>query len=208
MRSIILGMVMVSGAFGLFSASGPGEGLERPLPPLQVSLEREPINRIEPFYRAYVTSGTNKFTFLIPRGFQFQANQTAGSVCFRSRDGATSISFGIAESLTQGNAELSLPVYREVVVARHPTARILQEAARSANGCSGPAFDIQWRVSENLHEWKRLVFVPSSAGVLEFTAMGSLTNAAKVQSDLDLVLTTFTASKDGKLQVNHLSDMN
>jgi hypothetical protein len=209
MRFFIQVVALTVSGLGLLPGSlRADEGTNTPPPPLQVSLEREPVAYTDPYYRAYVTVGTNKFSFLIPTGFRFQTDAGSGKVAFCNRDGSISLSFAIHASQSEVEGELSADYYRELVAGDHPLAKINAEFARSAAGRKGPGYDVQWKVSDDLYQGKRIVFIPSAVGVLEFTASGSLANATKVQSDLDFVLTTFAASKDGKLKVTHLGNVN
>ena len=57
----------------------------------------------------------------------------------------------------------------------------------------------------DLVQSERVIFVPTAAGVLEFTATTTRANFTQLQAGLDFILGTFALSTNGKLEVVHLS---
>src|SRR6267378_620408 len=167
-------------------------------PPMQVLVRTELPNVQPPFHRAFVTSGTNKFAFLIPDGLQVHNDPLHGRINLSNVEGNRYIGFAILDPTPSEGRELSADAYREVVLNSFPNAKILEENSRVAAGRSGPAFDIQWK-SAGIVQHTRVVFVATAAGVLEFTATTSPDKLSELDTDLNLVLVTFCFSTNGKL---------
>lgn len=202
MRSIVIAIGL--GSLGLFT--GAAQAQEQPEPPrFKATVEKEPIQRIEPYYRAYVASGDNKFSFLVPPGFRVETAER-GKVTLVNRQGNCTITFALLGPLPEGGSPLSADVYRNSLTNAHPTAKILREYAGSAGGASGPAFDLQWKVLDEFTMNHRAVYVPSTPGVLEFTLTAGRNDFTNQQAAFDLVLATFCYGTNGKLEVIHLSD--
>lgn len=174
-------------------------------PPMQVLVRTELPNVQPPFHRAFVTSETNKFAFLIPDGLQVHNDPLRGRINLSNVEGNRYISFTILDPTPSEGKELSADVYREVVLKSYSNAKILEENSRVAAGRSGPAFDIQW-TSAGLVQRTRVVFVATAAGVLEFTASTSPDKFSELDTDFSLFLGTFCLSTNGKLDVPPVSD--
>jgi hypothetical protein len=174
--------------------------------PLQVSFQPESTEYIEPFYRAYVTAGTVKFSFIVPQGFRLQGDPASGRFILSNADGDCSLSFAILGPMPADGSGLNTDLYRTLVLRQRTNAIIQREFSSHAAGKSGPAFDLQWKAAAEITQCKRSVFIPSSAGVLEFTATAGSTSFSKAQGSLGTILGTFCYSMDGKLKVKHMSD--
>ncbi len=174
-------------------------------PPMQVLIRTELPSVQPPFHRAFVTSETNKFAFLIPDGLQLHNDPLHGRINLSTVEGNRYISFTILDPSPSEGRQLSADVYRDVVMNSFSNARILEENTRVAAGRSGPAFDIQW-TSAGIVQRTRVVFVATAAGVLEFTASTSPEKFSELENDFNEVLGTFCFSTDGKLEVAPVSD--
>ena len=174
-------------------------------PPMNVLIRTELPNVQPPFHRAFVTSETNKFAFLIPDGLQLHSDPLHGRINLSNVEGNRYISFTILDPTPSEGRELSADVYREVVMNSFSNAKILEENSRVAAGRSGPAFDIQW-TSAGIIQHTRVVFAATAAGVLEFTANTSPEKFPALENDFNQVLGTFCLSTNGKLEVPPVSD--
>jgi hypothetical protein len=174
-------------------------------PPMQVLIRTELPSVQPPFHRAFVTSETNKFAFLIPDGLQLHNDPLHGRINLSNVEGNRYISFTILDPTPSEGRQLSADVYREVVLNSFSNAKILEENSRVAAGRSGPAFDIQW-TSAGIVQHTRVVFAATAAGVLEFTASTSPDKFSALENDFNQVLGTFCFSTNGKLEVPPVSD--
>ena len=174
-------------------------------PPMQVFIRTELPSVQPPFHRAFVTSETNKFAFLVPDGLQLHSDPLRGRINLSNVEGNRYISFSILDPSPSEGRQLNVDVYRDVVMNSFSNAKILEESSRVAAGHNGPAFDVQW-MSAGIVQHTRVVFVATGAGVLEFTASTSPDKFRALDSDFSLVLGTFSYSTDGKLEVPPVSD--
>jgi hypothetical protein len=198
-------LVAATLGFGLLTGGVVRAGDSYAPPPMQVFIRTELPSVQPPFHRAFVTSETNKFAFLIPDGLQIHNDPLHGRINLSTVEGSRYISFTILDPSPSEGRQLSADVYRDVVMNSFSNAKILEENSRVAAGRSGPAFDIQW-MSAGIVQHTRVVFVATAAGVLEFTASTSPDKFAALENDFNLVLGTFCFSTDGKLEIPPVSD--
>jgi hypothetical protein len=202
MRSlaIILCLVWIATGAVLAEDSSP------PAIPLSVSLERLPLRCQEPIYRIYVTAETGKFTFVLPAGYRLRGDPVQGKLKVGNLEGNCQISFSILNSTPCEGQDLSVESYRRLLQARHPSGRILSEFTRQAEKGSGPGFDIQWETTNKFPQRTYIVFLPSTAGVLEFSATSSPKDITNLQYLLVQVMASFQGTTPGgKLEVPHIS---
>ena len=173
---------------------------------LQISVENEIVPNLAPVPRAYVTAGTNKFAFLVPGDFRVDANNPAlDTVSLISSDFTSWLTLRIAGPAPSDGGELESQPYRELLLSQYPGATILDEFSLTAAGRSGPAFNLQKSVG-GVMQSMRVAFIPSDAGVLEFSLLASRDNFPKQQAKFNALLLTFRASVDGKLEIPPVSD--
>jgi hypothetical protein len=174
--------------------------------PLEVTIDREPVDYSDPFYRANISTGTIKCSLLVPQGFRLKGDPSLGKLILSNLGGDSSVSFGLLGPLPEGSSELSAEYYRAVVAKQYPNAKILKEFTKLVSGRMGPGFDIQWKATEELYQNKRIVFIPSGAGVLEFTVTGGNRDFSVAQGNLDSVMGSFCYCTSGKLKIRYLSN--
>jgi hypothetical protein len=159
-----------------------------------------------PVNRTYVTCGTNKFTFLMPAGFRLDTTDPQ-KLTLVSADLSRLLIWHILGPLPSEAAELDPAQYRELLLSRHPGAKILEEFSLGAVGRHGPAFDLRWGAAGGLERRERVLFIPAPAGVLEFSLVSSLEKFEAGRQEFDGLLVTFRASDaNGKLVVPMISD--
>ena len=159
-----------------------------------------------PVHRAFITCGTNKFTFLVPDGYRLETSDPQ-KIALASADLKCLITWRLRNSMPSEAAELDPAHYREVLLSRHPGGKILETFSLSAVGHRGPAFDMRWSGAGGLARQERVLFVPSTAGVLEFSLLSSLDRFNASRQDFDAVLVSFRASDaTGKLVVPMISN--
>jgi hypothetical protein len=167
--------------------------------PLQVTLLQEPAEFEIPFYDALITVGENKFTFVVPQGFRLKSDPGAGKVILGNQEGDCSFTFSILGSSPDASPS-SPAAWRAFLIRMHPEAKVLQEFTTGVAGHSGPAFDIQWRATEEIYQCERIAFVPSAYGTLVFSATSGRNAFPQTQGNFGLITGTFRASTDGKFR--------
>lgn len=177
--------------------------------PLTTRVIEETVPGLPPIARTYLTIGTNKFAFLIPRGYRLDP-VSAERVNIVAKDQTSFIS---VRRLTGTNAPsgpsqklTATKRFRDLVLAEYSDARIREEFSRSAGGRSGPAFDFEWHLSSAVLSVGRVAFIPTDAGVLEFKLVAPPKYFRAATYKYNNLLLSFSASKDGKLETVCLSN--
>jgi hypothetical protein len=173
-------------------------------PSLQASLRNGEIIGVEQVRRAYLTFGTNEFVFVIPHGFRMDASNPEKIVLSDSNYNCF-LTVRIAGSQS-GAKELSLDTCRQMVMNRHPGAKISEELSQSAGNRSGPAFDFQWENSSGTVQSARIAYIPSPAGILEFSVLSEPAKFTEGKSFFNFLLLTFRTNEHGKLETIVFSD--
>ncbi len=175
------------------------------LTPLKVRLERLPLPCTPPIYRAYATAEPGKFTFLIPGGFRFRGDCET-KIKLANLEGNCLITFTIIDPAPCDSQPLNADAYRDVVQARYPKGRIIEQLCPGAAGRDGVGFDTQWETTNRFPQYTRTAFVPSTLGLLEFTGSCGPKDFSTLCCQLNQVMGTFKAAPpDGKLEVPHVS---
>ena len=145
---------------------------------------------------AYVNFGAHKFGFVMPAGFRLET-QDVQKVTLVSADVSCLLSFRVLESLPPGTAELDPALYRDLLLSRHPGGKILEEFSQAAVSRRGPGFDLRWNATGTVSRRERVLFIPSDAGVLEFSLVSSLEKFEAGRQGFNALLMTFRAADAG-----------
>jgi hypothetical protein len=155
---------------------------------------------------ANVTFGAHKFGFVMPAGFRLET-QDVQKVTLVSADVSCLLTFRVLESLPPGTTELDPAPYRDLLLSRHPGGKILEEFSQAAVSRRGPAFDLRWNATGAVPRRERVLFIPSDAGVLEFSLVSSLEKFEAGRQGFNALLITFRAADaDGRLNMPVLSN--
>jgi len=173
--------------------------------PFKVKLERLPLNCNPPLYRAYVTAESGKFTFLIPSGFRIKGDSEA-KIKLSNLQGNCLITLSILDPAPCDPQPLNVDNYRDLVQARHPKGKIIEQLCPGAAGREGIGFDVQWVTTNKFAQCTRTAFVPSTIGLLEFTATSGPQDFSNIRHELSQFMAIFqAATPDGKLEVPRIS---
>jgi len=155
---------------------------------------------------AYVTFETNKFGFVMPAGFRLEMQATQ-QVTLVSADLNCLLGFRVVEPLPPGVTELDPALYRDRVLSRRPGGKIVEEFSQAAVNRHGPAFDLRWNAAGSVPRRERVLFIPSPAGVLEFSLVSSPEKFECGRQGFNAMLLTFrTQEPDGRLVMPVLSN--
>jgi hypothetical protein len=195
----------ISSAAGCISSAAEGAGAGAgSAPTMTAEVRQESGPRQLPAQRAYLAVGTNRFAFLVPDGFRADFSQPQ-RLQLLSADYTSLLSVRISDVVAVGEPDPN--VCRQMLLARHPGAKILEQFSRIVAGRRGPAFDLEWSAPGGLVRSERIEFIPSNAGVFEICVVSSPERFAAGQQALNTVLLTFQASDaKGQLKVVPLPD--
>ncbi|MBI3877733.1 MAG: hypothetical protein HY300_17535 [Verrucomicrobia bacterium] len=179
-------------------------------PPIEVKTVREELQGIGAFFRVYITVGTNKMALLVPQGFRMHADAGQRRIVLAENDERCVITVqlhGPVPPPEKPGAPLLKPeVYRDLLLQRHPAAKVIEEYTLSAAGQSGPAFDAALRNAAGLSQRMRVAFIPTPAGVVEFNMLAGEDKFAEFHAAFNSLLLTFRAAAGGKLDIAPLSN--
>jgi hypothetical protein len=154
----------------------------------------------------YVTFGASKFGFVLPAGFRLET-EDAQKVTLVSADFSCVLAFRVLDPASSGTTELDPASYRELLLSRHPGGKILEEFSLAAASRRGPAFDLRWNATGAVPRRERVLFIPSAAGVLEFSLVASLDKFEAGRQGFDALLVSFRAADaNGRLIMPVLSN--
>lgn len=164
---------------------------------LHVDVRRNVEGTFMPYRFAFITSGLERFTFLIPEDYRVDTSDLT-KVKLTSPDYSGMIVVGVeAEGSTPG-AKLEAATLRARVLDRYPEAVIREESETAANGESAPAVTFSWKTSSGITRTTRTAFVPTTVGLMEFTLTASPEKFEAGLRELNLVMLTFRSGVNGK----------
>lgn len=159
-----------------------------------------------PADRAYLRSGTNQFSFLIPAGWKLET-WGDGRAAVVTRDYACRIVFGLARPPVRAGEELNPDACAQWVLAEYPQASILKQVPAMADSRAGPAYEVQLPRSIGTASRGEIAFIPSRAAILEFSLVCIPERFEAARRQLHTLLLTFRASDArGELHISPLSD--
>jgi hypothetical protein len=173
----------------------------------QVSIRSEEIRGNSwQIQRAYVTVGTNKLAFVVPEGFRADASDPQRIVisdvnctCF--------ITFRFVDLEPAASKELQPDSYRDLALGRFPDARITNEYTDFVGNRSGPGFDLRWKNWGGTEQCARVAYIPSAAGVMEFSLVSSSARFEGCQTLLRTLMSSLRNNEDGPLKITPITDI-
>jgi hypothetical protein len=167
--------------------------------PFLVSLRTSESAGGEPVRSILLTAGTNQFYLCIPHGFRLDASNPQKIVLIN--DDSCYLTFRIVGPMSPGTQELNPDVYRKELLQRYSGGKISSEFSRRVANHSGPVFDLQWKNSGGADQSQRITFIPSIAGVLEFSMMASSDGFSAGQYFFNSFLLGFRSNEGGPLEI-------
>jgi len=204
--------MVVLGSLVVWTCSAAAQELSfnnptNPPPPLQTIVKREELFHGQPVNRAYVSSGTNQFAFVVPNDFRLDSSDP-DRIEVIATDYRCFITFRILDPNATEIQGLQSAALRETVLSRHSGAMLKDEFSLNAANHSGPAFDMEWTNAGGAKEFARMTFIPAKAGVLEFSLQAGQDKAAEARVLFNSFLLSFRSNEAGKLEISPLVDIN
>lgn len=180
-------------------------GATNPPPALKAAVRGDDFVGGRTVNHAYVTFGTNRFSFIVPDGYRVDSSNpeklvvvNEGYDCF--------IGFRVVSSMPPDTRELKADTCRELLLSRYPGAQITEEYIRTVANHSGPAFDFQWRNASGTMQAGRVIFVPMTAGIVEFSLITREDIISVGRQFFHALVRTFRTDESGKLEVVHFAE--
>lgn len=184
-----------------FAAPAPAQDAGSAPLPLQVWLRREAAPFVITRYTAMISQARNKYAFRVPEEFCMRGDPTSGTFTLANAEGNCSITFSVLPMDSSDGTGITDDALRDRALRECPNGKITEEFQDLAAGGQGTGFDLQWKASDKITECKRVMFVFTRAGLLEFTAKASSTDFEKAKSSLKSAVGTLRFSTDGVLKV-------
>jgi len=179
-------------------------------PAYSVVTTRHEVEGIGHYFRAVATLGTNQFAFIVPKGYLIRLDEAARQLRAVEREDKCSITVRLFDPPTnavdKATGELKPAVFRDLLLARHPDARITEEHSLTAGGSPGPAFDFGWRNAGGFPLQSRLAFIPTPAGVMEFHLLTSAADKEEFTYALNSLMLTFRFGVKGRIELPEMSN--
>ena len=166
-------------------------------PAFQVDVRRNVEGTYIPYRFAFITSGSEKFTFLIPEGYRVDTTDPT-KIKLASPDYSGMIIVGVSGGGQPAGTKLEPDTLRARVLANYPEAVIKVEQNASANEQSAPSADFSWKTESGITRMTRTTFIPTSVGLMEFTLTASPDKFEASLRELNLVMLTFRSGANGK----------
>ena len=161
----------------------------------------------KPLQRAFFSSGTNRFTFILPEDFKLDASEP-DKLMLTSPDYTCFMTVQLTHPGTDDAAVLTADFCRDLVLKEFPLAAVNNEFAIRAGNQGGPAYELQWKNSGGAQQRACVGFVPSLAGVLKFSMLSNLEPYPVNQAKFHCLLRSFQNNENGKLEVAPVSGAN
>lgn len=179
-------------------------------PDFQLTTTRHELEGIGHYFRAVAKAGTNQFAFIVPKGYFMRVDEANRQLRAVEREDKCSITVRLIQMPTnavdKATSELKSEVFRELILQRHPSARIAEELSLSAGGQTGPGFDYTWRNDLGFSLQNRIAFILTPAGLVEFHLLTTAADKEEFTYALNSLMLTFRLAVNGKLDLPELSN--
>lgn len=164
---------------------------------LKVDVRRNVEGTYMPYRFAFITSGFERFTFLIPEDYRVDTSDLT-KVKLSSPDYTSLIVVGVEADGYAPGAKMDAEALRARALSLYPEAVIKDENTAAANGLSAPAIDFCWKTPSGITRMTRTTFIPTSVGLMEFTLTASPEKFEAGLREFNLVMLTFRSGINGK----------
>ena len=157
----------------------------------------------EQVIRQLLSSGTNKFVFVVPAGLRTEA-APEGGIALTSGDMSyfVSLRFVAPTPVNPGTRE----ALQERIISQYAGASSLEEFTASVADRGGAGFQLRQELPKAGSRLIRILWVPFKAGVMEFVLNADTKNAVAGRAALDMILLTFRSNERGGFEIVERSD--
>ncbi len=166
-------------------------------PALKVDVRANVEGAFMPYRYAFVTAGSDKYTFLVPDRYRVDPSDPA-SVKLISPDCSCFIVIGVRGAGVLPRGHMTPESLRAYVSDHYFDVTIKGDEVVSAGGNSAPALDFNWKAVAGITRSTRTAFIPTANGTLEFTLTTSPEQFPEGLNQLNLVMLTFRTSSNGR----------
>jgi hypothetical protein len=171
-------------------------------PAFKASLRAGETIGMHQMQRAFLNIGTNQIAFIVPTGFQMDATNPQKIVLTEPAHGYY-ITVRVSNAAEVGSDSSA---FKADALSRFPGAKITQESADFAANHSGSAFNLEWMNPNGVAQSARISFIPSAAGILEFSVVARSADFKDARNYFDILLGSVQNNESGKLVIVPLPD--
>lgn len=180
------------------------------VPDFQLTTTRHELEGIGHYFRAVARAGTNQFAFIVPKGYFMRLDEVNRQLRAVEREDKCAITVRLIAAPTnavdKATGSLKPEAFRELLLQRHPTAKIIEELSLTAGGQAGPGFDFTWRNDSGFNLQSRIAFILTPAGLVEFHLITSAADKEEFTYALNSLMLTFRFAVNGKLELPEMSN--
>lgn len=207
LRWLLLCLLVALPGTGGLAQTAPAE---TNAPAFSLTTTRHDLEGIGHYFRAVATLGTNQLAFIVPKGYLIRLDEAARQLRAVEREDKCSITVRLfptpTNAVDKAGGELKPAVFRELVLARHGDARVVEELTLTAGGSPGPAFDFTWRNAGGFPLQSRIAFIPTPAGIVEFHLLTSAADKEEFTYALNSLMLTFRFGAKGRIELPEMSN--
>jgi hypothetical protein len=168
------------------------------VPTLYVVIDKDyPEALVSPSH-AHITAGTNHLALRIPE--EWRATVTPALAQIELLSHLSNMKFTVT-FLGQSSADaagLDPYTYSNVVMNVHTGATIRNQFSLGVAGGDGPAFDFDWVLAGGATQCSRTAFIPTAAGVIEFSAVSSPSDRPEMEKLFRTLTGSFWIGTEGR----------
>ena len=189
---MLLGMVAQAGG------DASTESKTNAAPSFKTELFKGEFVGVTQVLRLMVHSGTNQFLIVVPLGLQLEQS-SENRVVIVPPDHSYRLIFRMIDS-PEGDLSRH-DSFRERLTQDYGDAEVTEESFSQAADHTGPSFDLFWRAYGGTEQFVRVAFIPSAAGILEFSLISDSEHLAEAQRSFKKLLRGFQINEKGKIKV-------
>jgi hypothetical protein len=144
--------------------------------------------------RAFLDIGTNKIVFMVPGDFWMDGSNPQ-KIVLTSADKSCFITVRV---IAGAGADTS---FKEEALSRYPGAKITQESFELVANHSGPSFNLEWMNPGGVAQSARISFIPTAAGILEFSVLARSSDFKDAWNNFESLLTSVQTNESGKIVI-------
>lgn len=197
-RALLLPVAVM---FGLASRTHAAEGGDAAVaatnqPAMSVDVHAKVEGSFMPYRYAFVTAGSDKYTFLVPDRYRVDSSNPT-KVKLISPDCSCFIVVGINSGDSVSGVRTA-EALRGYVITNYFDVEFLADQVVCAAGMTAPGVDFNWKADSDIIRTARTAFFPTATGMLEFTLNTSPEQFQMGLNELNLVMLTFRTGINGR----------
>jgi hypothetical protein len=175
------------------------------LQPLEFSVQPGEMVGHEQVIRQFIKSGTNQFMFVMPPGVRCEST-TAGTLGLSSPDGQYHLELRILAPGAEEGTLKRIQALKQKTLESCAKARNVEEFNTSVAGWRAEGLQLRESLPVFGERLFRFVWVPCTAGILEFALSSSAERATAAVQTMDSLLITLRSNEKGKLEIVRRSE--